>query len=132
MYFLQELMRCVGRRSRVHSLSSPSQPWAWNAFSPRDEASSQPVLDLPPHVGIPFTVSNAVCTPLFGLSRYVIWHLAKPTPLSVLCGERMKSFILWHRRDVRRPMAPHQLQTVTTGHGRPMPTSEADFVVFSE
>ena len=119
---------CWERQSCAYSLSTPARPWVWNTFLLKDRVLPA-CTGLPTLYGNPFPCLDSVCTPSFCLNVCVTWHLANPTALSILCGERMKSFVLWHKRDVGRPMALRQLQRVTAGHGAPMPTTEANLAL---
>lgn len=82
------------------------------------------MLGLLPCVGMPFTVSDRICTPLLCLS--VIWHLANPTTICILWEEDEALHSVAQVGNVQADGSASSAASL----GGPMPIIEANLALF--
>lgn len=112
----------VAKGSLVHEVF-----WLpWSTSLPRDRESTQPVPGLLPCVGISFPIVGSVNVPLFCLSVYI--NGPSPFSMSDPMGEGVRPFR--SERDACRPVVCVGCWERPDGHGRPVPTIEADITLF--
>ena len=93
-------------------------------LSKRQTVLPQAVLDLLPCVGMPFTISDRMCTPLFCLR--VVWHLVNPTTICLLWGEDEVLHSVAQEGNVQANGSASSAASL----GGPMPTIEANLALF--